>query len=139
MFNENGIGQKNLNNGLLLIIATEEKKLRIITGKGMEIKYSEMVCREIVEKHLRPLLNEGKYEEMIKEWEKIIVDSTKIRVPTETSKSKVDQLIRGLILILIFILPVIATEDFGGWIVYSMLVIAFIFFLTGIRKINTKQ
>jgi hypothetical protein len=49
LFNENGIGQRDLNNWLLLIVSTEEKKLRIITGKGMEIKYSEMVCRDIVE------------------------------------------------------------------------------------------
>lgn len=33
IFNENKIGQKDLNNGLLLIIATDEKKIRIMTGK----------------------------------------------------------------------------------------------------------
>ncbi len=66
IFNENGIWQKSLNNGLLLIVATEEKKLRIIVWKWLELKYTEMVCRDIVENHLRPLLNEGKYEEMIR-------------------------------------------------------------------------
>ena len=76
LFNENKIGQKDLNNWLLLIVSTEEKKLRIITGKGMEIKYSEMVCREIVEKYLRPLLNEGKYEEMVKKWGEITQDKS---------------------------------------------------------------
>ena len=79
LFNENKIGQKDLNNWLLLIVSTEEKKLRIITGKGMEIKYSEMVCREIVEKYLRPLLNEGKYEEMVKKWGEIIQEWKFIR------------------------------------------------------------
>ncbi len=78
IFNENGIGQKNLNNWLLLIIATDEKKIRIITGKWMEIKYSEMRCRDIIENHLRPLLNEGKYDELIWEWIKYITeDATK--------------------------------------------------------------
>ncbi len=71
VFNENGIGEKNLNNGLLLIIATEERKIRIVTGKGMELKYSEMACRDIIENQLRPLLNSGKYEEMIEVWQKI--------------------------------------------------------------------
>lgn len=74
VFNENGIGQKNLNNWLLLIIATEEKKLRIIVWKWLELKYTEMVCRDILENHLRPLLNEGKYEEIIKEWKEIITE-----------------------------------------------------------------
>ena len=40
IFNENGIGQKDTNNGLLLIVATKEKKLRIITGKGMEFEWN---------------------------------------------------------------------------------------------------
>lgn len=31
----------------------------------MELKYPEMRCRTIIENHLRPLLNEGKYEELI--------------------------------------------------------------------------
>jgi uncharacterized membrane protein YgcG len=76
LFNENGIGQHDLNNGLLLIVSTEEKKLRIVTGKGMEIKYSEMVCREIVEKQLRPLLNQEGYSEMIAKWGEIVRDPT---------------------------------------------------------------
>jgi len=68
IFNENGIGQKNLNNWLLLIVATEEKKIRIITGKWMEIKYSEMRCRDIIENQLRPLLNRDAYGELIQSW-----------------------------------------------------------------------
>lgn len=72
-FDENGIGQKNLNNGLLLIVSTEEKKLRIIVGKGLELKYTEMVCRDIVENQLRPLLNAGKYEEMVRRWGEMVL------------------------------------------------------------------
>lgn len=68
IFNNNGIGQKNLNNWLLLIIATEERKIRIITGKWMEIKYSEMRCRHIIENKLRPLLDNESYEELISAW-----------------------------------------------------------------------
>ena len=68
IFNENGIGQKDTNNGLLLIVATEEKKLRIITGKGMEFEWNTEKCQYIVEQILRPLLNAGKYDEMIKAW-----------------------------------------------------------------------
>ena len=67
-FNENGIGQKDTNNGLLLIVVTEEKKLRIITGKGMEFEWNTEKCQYIVEQILRPLLNAGKYDEMVKAW-----------------------------------------------------------------------
>ncbi|GAB0174760.1 MAG: hypothetical protein HHAS10_06390 [Candidatus Altimarinota bacterium] len=65
LFNENGIGMKGKNNGLLLIISTEEKKIRIITGKGMELKYTEMRCRDIIENKLRPLLMAEEYGTLI--------------------------------------------------------------------------
>lgn len=68
IFNDNGIGQKNLNNWILLVIATEEKKIRIITGKWMELKYTEMRCRHIIENRLRPLLDNENYEELLSVW-----------------------------------------------------------------------
>ena len=36
IFSDNKLGQKEKNNGILLVIATEEKKIRIITGYGLE-------------------------------------------------------------------------------------------------------
>ena len=36
IFSDNALGQKGKNNGILLVIATEEKKIRIITGYGLE-------------------------------------------------------------------------------------------------------
>lgn len=34
----------------------------------MELKYSEMRCRDIIETQLRPLLDNGKYDELIQVW-----------------------------------------------------------------------
>lgn len=65
VFNENEIWVRWKNNGLLLIISTEEKKIRIITGKWMELKYSEMVCRDIIENKLRPILMSEDYSLLI--------------------------------------------------------------------------
>ena len=73
-----------------MIIATEEKKLRIITGKGMEIKYSEMRCRDIIENKLRPLLNKGKYKELTSQWIEEIAQlnpSTSTELPINTKDS----------------------------------------------------
>lgn len=79
IFNENGIGQKDTNNGLLLIVATEEKKLRIITGKGMEFEWNTEKCKYIVEQILRPLLNAGKYDEMAKAWCDCVLDKRNMK------------------------------------------------------------
>ncbi len=103
VFNENGIGQKNLNNGLLLIVATEEKKLRIIVGKWLELKYTEMVCRDIIENHLRPLLNEGKYEEMINWFIHIISRKIEIEAKPKSKTISKKWILLPIFLILGFI------------------------------------
>jgi uncharacterized protein len=36
IFNTNGIGQKHKDNGLLLLISTDEKRIRIVVGYGLE-------------------------------------------------------------------------------------------------------
>jgi len=78
IFNENGIWQKGKNNGLLLVISTEEKKIRIMTGKGLEWIYSESWCRNLIETKLRPLLNQWKYEELIEMWHQAILQRQSI-------------------------------------------------------------
>lgn len=63
-FNDNKIGQKDSDNGLLLLIATEEKKIRIVVGYGLEWAIPDLVSRQIVDA-IRPYINEGKYYEAI--------------------------------------------------------------------------
>ncbi|MBS9775236.1 TPM domain-containing protein [Candidatus Gracilibacteria bacterium] len=72
LFNSNGIGQKGKNNGLLLLISTEEKKIRIMVGKGLEWIYTTEVCKNIIENELRPLLNQGKFEELVGKFYEIV-------------------------------------------------------------------
>lgn len=65
LFRESGIGQAEKNNGILLLIATEEKKLRIIVGYGLEGTIPDILARNLIESQLRPLVNEGKRSEAI--------------------------------------------------------------------------
>lgn len=64
-FNTNQIGQKGKDNGILLVISTEEKKIRIITGYGLEGDVPDVLASNFIEKSIRPLVNEGKYSEAI--------------------------------------------------------------------------
>lgn len=58
LFRESGIGQADKNNWLLLLIATEEKKLRIIVGYWLEWVFPDIRVRDLIESQLRPAINE---------------------------------------------------------------------------------
>ncbi len=58
VFRDTGLWDKSLNNGLLLIIAKDEKKLRLTVWYGLEWTIPDVLAREIVEK-IRPYVNNG--------------------------------------------------------------------------------
>ncbi|MDP2670049.1 MAG: TPM domain-containing protein [bacterium] len=58
LFRESGIGQEGKNNGILLLIATDEKKLRIIVGYGLEGTVPDIAASNLIENTLRPLVDE---------------------------------------------------------------------------------
>jgi len=61
IFRENKIGDDQKNNGVLLVISTEEKKLRITVGYGLEGVFPDVAASEVIEKYLRPLVNAGDF------------------------------------------------------------------------------
>ena len=79
IFNKNWIWWKEENSWLLLIVVTWEKKIRIMTGKWMELEFPENLCRDIIENELRPLLNKSQYSEIIKVWFELSTKSRKVR------------------------------------------------------------
>ena len=67
-FNENKIWDKERNDGLLLAIATEEKKIRIIVWYGLEEKIPDLLAKQIIEEVIRPEVNDGNFYEAVKKF-----------------------------------------------------------------------
>ncbi len=61
-----GIGQKDKNNGVLLIISMAEKKLRIEVGYGLEGTLPDKTAHEIIEYVLKPNFRRGEFYSGIK-------------------------------------------------------------------------
>ena len=59
IFRENKIWDKQKNNGILLVIATQEKKIRITVWYGLEWWLPDSAAREVIENYIRPLVNSG--------------------------------------------------------------------------------
>ncbi len=56
-----GIGQKDKNNGVLLIVAPNERKVRIEVGYGLEGALPDVTSKTIIQNDILPLFKKGSY------------------------------------------------------------------------------
>ena len=101
LFREWGIGKKDANNGVLFLVALEDRKMRIEVGYGLEGALTDLESKHIQEDYVKPLFKESKYEEGI------ILGANKIKeaiagevvgLPTKKSKSGINGSMIELIL-----------------------------------------
>ena len=57
-----GIGKAGKDNGVLLIVAPTERKVRIEAGYGLEGILTDALCHDIIEAHILPAFKAGDYE-----------------------------------------------------------------------------
>jgi uncharacterized protein len=56
-----GIGQKGKNNGVLVLIAVNDRKMAILTGKGLQSIVTDAICGEIIQNNFVPHFKNGDY------------------------------------------------------------------------------
>jgi uncharacterized protein len=56
-----GLGQKDRNNGVLLLIAVKDRRARIEVGYGLEDRLTDALSRRILEERLFPAFRAGDY------------------------------------------------------------------------------
>lgn len=56
-----GVGQKDKNNGVVLLVSLEDRKLRIETGYGAEGALPDATCKHIIDDQIVPYLKEKDY------------------------------------------------------------------------------
>lgn len=62
---ENGIGQKGKNNGILLLVAKADRKIRIEVGYGLEGVFPDILAGRIIRNEIVPHFRTGNYYEGI--------------------------------------------------------------------------
>lgn len=65
LFKEWGIGQKSTDTGALLLVAIDDRKMRIEVGYGLEPTLTDAVSSRIIRNTITPQFKEGKYPEGI--------------------------------------------------------------------------
>lgn len=61
LFEKWGIGQKGKDNGVLLLIAMKDKKMRIEVGYGLEGAIPDALCKVIIENYITPSFKDGDF------------------------------------------------------------------------------
>lgn len=100
-----GIGNKKTNNGVLLLIAKEDKKIRIEVGYGLEGAIPDIVAGQIIREDLKPAFQQGNYVSGIQQAVKHLSQAAAGEYHVKREKGKAIN--GGSILLLIFILFVI--------------------------------
>lgn len=65
LFEEWGIGKRGKDNGVLLLVALKERKIRIEVGYGLEGALPDALCKQIIEREIVPYFKKGEYEKGI--------------------------------------------------------------------------
>jgi uncharacterized protein len=73
----NKIGRKGKDNGLLILIAKEDKKIRFEVGYGLEGSLPDALCDQIIRNEMRPRFREGDFYGGISAGLNAVVQATK--------------------------------------------------------------
>ncbi|KQB99082.1 YgcG family protein [Pedobacter sp. Hv1] len=123
LFEEWGIGKAKANNGLLLLIATDRRKYRFITGTGIEGLLPDVTLKQIGDQILVPAFKEERYEDGVLS----ALRSIQSRLTNPTNQAEVQQL------------ATTAATKSNNWtypLIYSALIILL---FVGISKIINRQ
>ncbi|MGA9702346.1 TPM domain-containing protein, partial [Pseudomonas sp.] len=55
------LGRKDVNDGILLVVAKDDRKVRIEVGYGLEGTVTDLLAHRIIEEHITPAFRQGDY------------------------------------------------------------------------------
>jgi uncharacterized protein len=105
------IGQKGLDNGAILLVARNDRKVRIEVGYGLEGKLTDLVAGRIIANEIVPPFKEGRFDEGITRGVVAMIQSVRGEY-TATG-------------------PIIIT-GFWAWLIYIMLILMLVGFLSSL-------
>jgi len=104
-----GIGQKNKDNGVLLIVAPKERKVRIEVGRGLEPLLTDALTKLIIENGILPRFRSGDFPAGIKAGVSDIIavlngDAAELKARARTAHNDQDELFAIIFMIIWFII-----------------------------------
>nr|WP_320113948.1 TPM domain-containing protein [uncultured Desulfuromonas sp.] len=100
------IGQREHDNGVLLLVARDDRKVRIEVGLGLEGRLTDLLAGRIVDQELLPRFRQGQYTDGIVAGVFAISDAVRGEYKGNGSHKKRDKNPFGLLFFLLFVLPI---------------------------------
>jgi len=135
------IGRKKIDDGVLLLIAKNDRKLRIEVGRGLEGALTDALSKRIIEEIIKPEFKSQKFFEGVKKGAEAItkvIDGEELPAPTVSSyenrnKSGSDDLFWPILFLVGFVALIFVRMFFGLWksagIVFIVSFFVFVLFL----------
>ena len=109
-----GIGQKDKNNGIILLVAIEDRKMTIQTGYGMEGSVTDAGTKNIIETKIKPYFKEQNYYAGLDAGTSAIIQLAKGEYKADPKVKKKGMPKQLIILIVLVIIVVIFNALRGG-------------------------
>lgn len=130
-----GVGGKEFNNGIVLLIAKNDRKLNIATGYGLEGALPDITAKQIIDQIIVPNFKGDDYYRGIEEGTDAIIQAVKGEYSApenygNSSGGKIGKIIFAIILILIFLAissgrggggSFMSRRGFAAWTLANML------------------
>lgn len=114
-FREWGIGNKKTSNGIFLLIAIDDRKVRIEVGYGLEGAIPDVTAKDIIERDIKPAFRQGHYysgiNDAVDNLSKAAVGEYKVKRSKKSDKGVGGF---GFLIILIIIIIIVSISKGGG-------------------------
>lgn len=122
-------GQASKDNGVLLLVARDDRKLRIEVGNGLEGDLPDITCGHIIRNEIVPRFKDGDYDGGVRAGvQSILAAIAGAYVADESDHAVLPNLAGGIVFVLLFLLTVgtftfmaILMSGAPGWFLYFFL------------------
>ena len=114
LFRDWGIGNKKTNNGVLLLIAINDRQIRIEVGYGLEGAIPDITALNIIDNDIKPAFKAGNYYEGIDQATDNIAKAAVGEYKVARAKKSKSKGNGGLFLIILIIIFVVLRNGRGG-------------------------
>ena len=106
LFEKWGPGRKQEQNGILIVLFTEDRKIRIETGYGLEGAFTDLQAGRVIDNYMKPFFRKGDYYGGLEAGLTVIIAAVKgeYKIPTESPRKKKDKKSPFPIIVLILII-----------------------------------